>query len=142
MHNKRFYNDEMDCRGRRGRGQRMGRRGFGGPRGGYGPRAGFTDAAEGFGPPPWAGRWGQIPEDAEVPETTADAPGPQRRGMGRRMWERADISVEERRAWLLARKARLQAWKQHLDDRLAETDAELAKLDQPESTPDESEAAE
>ena len=131
MHNKRFYNDEMDCNGRRGRGRRMGRRGYGNRRGGYGPRADFIDEAESFGPPPWAGRWGRMAEDADRPESPEGAPEMPPRGMGHRMWAQADISAEERRAWLQARKARLQAWKQHLDDRLAETEAELAQLDAP-----------
>jgi len=142
MRNKRYNNHEQG-KGGRGRGRSRGQCGFGpgawrqtedwdatrevlrrGSRVCRGPGQDIEDAPQRCGPPPWAGRWGGMAEDA---------PGPQRRGTGRRMWEQADISAGERRAWLLARKARLQAWKQHLDDRLAETEAELAKLDTPET---------
>lgn len=155
MHNKRYNNYEQG-KGRRGRGCAGGRRGFGpgawtqtedwdaaprgwrrGSRAGRGPWQDFEDAPQNFGPPPWAARWSQMAETADIPEETEGRFGPRMWGMGRRMWEQADISANERRAWLQARKARLLAWKQHLDQRLAETEAELAKLEAPESATDE-----
>jgi hypothetical protein len=133
MRNKYFYNDNMEYRGRgrRGRGHRMGRGGA------YGPRAAVIDTDEGFGPPPWAGRGGRWADEMpNFPETADDFVASRMRGMGRRMWSDIDISVDERRAWLLARKARLLARKQHIEDRLAETEAALAALDEPDSGPD------
>lgn len=151
MHNRR-YNNTRQGKGGRGRGRNRGMRGFRPrarmqpedweetPRGwGYGQRIGrgpwqdFEEAPRSFGPPPWAARWGQMPEAADILEETGNAFGPPPWSMWRHMWENADISADERRAWLQARKARLQAWKQHLDARLAETEAELAKLDAPEA---------
>ena len=140
MYTKYPYNTEEECTGRgRRRGRRKGRRGFGrraqydarmetprgrgyGRRGGSAPHADFVDDASTFGPPPWAGR-GRMQADPAVAEEADASFG---RGMRRRMWADADISLEDQRAWLQARKQRLER-------RLAETEAELAQLDAPES---------
>lgn len=131
MKGKRFNNNGRGF-GRRGRGGNRGR-GRGMRRGAYadgwedapGPRRGWrrgpwnnSDDADFYGPPPWAPRWGQ----EAFPE--ADGAIPPGWGAGRRWWEDM-TSGESRQAWLEARKARLQAWKQHLEERLAETEAEL-----------------
>jgi hypothetical protein len=87
---------------------------------------------EGYGPPPWAPRWGWTEEIPEAPDTFIGPPP--WRGSGW-MWGEAEARADSRRAWLEARKARLLAWKQHLDARLAETEAELAKFDELENTP-------
>ncbi len=150
MRHKGFYNNAMQERGRGRRGRNRGRSGFGrrqaaddwemprgwrrGRRGGYGPWQDFADAPEGFGPPPWAPRWGgEAPVNA--PENADGFYGPPPWSMGRRLWQDADdVSVEDRRMWLEARKARLQAWKQHLETRLSETEAELEQLNTTEDT--------
>ncbi len=146
MHNKRLYNNDMNCRGsgRRGRGRRMGRRGFGAPmqqeggmvtgRGGRrGPQAMAIDDVGDFGPPPWSPRWGWMEENPAVEGAEATF-GPPPWGRGRRMWMDTEAAPDERRAWLEARRARLQAWQQHLEARLAETEAELAGLDATDSS--------
>jgi len=131
MYRKGYYNNFGQGRGRRGRGGRGRRTGFGGwnqgRRGGYGPWQMVEEAPAGFGPPPWAPRWGQW---EEIPEVEDASFGPPPWGMGRWMWDETDIPVADQRAWLEARKARLLAWKQHLEARLAETEAALEKLDQ------------
>ncbi len=137
MYRKRYYNNAERGRGRRGRGGRGRWGGPGGwtqgPRGGYGPWQIYEDAPTDFGPPPWAPRWGQWGEAPDVPETENASYGPPPWGMGRWMWDEADINVADRRTWLEARKARLMAWKQHLETRLTETEVELEKLKQSEA---------
>ena len=138
MRRKRFYDEEIREKGRgrhrrqRGR-SRFGRRQFmaderitGGWRHGYGggvaPGLDFENAPGGFGPPPWAPRWGD--------NISADIPAEVHEFRGLRPRQNVDdvLDSADRRAWLEARKARLQAWQQHLETRLTETEAELAQL--------------
>ncbi len=144
MRRKRFYNNDMQERGRGRRGRNRGRSGFGrrqaandwsmgrgwrrSHRAGYGPWQNFDNDPDGFGPPPWAPRWGgEAP--AALTESADEFFGPPPWGMGRRMPQNEGAGLEDRRAWLEARKARLQAWKQHLESRLAETEAALEQMD-------------
>ena len=97
-------------------------------RGGYGRWQAMEDAP-GYGPPPWAPRWGWG-EDVAAPMPQDASFGPPPWGRGARMWGVDEMEVADRKAWLEARKARLLAWKQHLETRLAETEAELEALNQ------------
>ncbi len=56
------------------------------------------------------------------------------------MREEDEDGGRDRRSWLEARKDRLMAWKEHLDERLAATEAELAAWDastKPQATDEE-----
>ncbi len=146
MRRKHFYNNEGRGQGRgRGRGRGGNRRGFG-PRvgawegagrggwgAGFGPWQDWEEMPRGYGPPPWAPRWGWNEETPETPDAFYGPPP----WSGGGMWRESEITADSRQAWLQARKARLLAWKQHLDARLAETEAELAKFDEPENASDE-----
>ena len=122
MRNRGFYNRQRQRR--RGRGNMRGGRGRG-PGAAFGPWAEWEDAPPGA----WRRGWGWRAMTPDAPQNADDFFGPPPWAAGRWQWD-ADASDDvERRAWLQARKSRLQAWKQHLDARLAETEAELSQLD-------------
>jgi len=109
------YDDFPAGRGQYGRGGRGRGRGVGA----------WQDSAN-FGPPAWAPRW-RWAEDSPISSDANFGPPPW--GRGRWLWDENQANVTESRAWLEARKERLTAWKKHLEERLAQTEADLESLD-------------
>ncbi len=117
--------DEPGFWGRGPRGRGHGRRGRG-----WRPAAGQAwEPGPGYGWRRWADA-GPMAARAWPEELPEEAPtwGPPPWARGRGLEMEAVPSKETRQAWLEARLARLRAWKDHLEARLAETEEALAAM--------------